>query len=252
MSEQETVLEVNDLKKYYGDVKATDHVSFNIEKGEILSLVGANGAGKTTLINLITGLTKPDTGTIKISGERIDHLPPHDRVKKGLVKTFQLTHSFEELSVLDNVRASLLSLKEKEFALSDLEDEDDIRKEAERLIERFDLTDLKDTKVKSISHGDEKVLDIICSIATDPNILLIDEPTSGVGEEEKREVMESVMDYIRDHEISAIIIEHDLDLVRDLFEKTYVMHEGSFIARGSPHEVFNNDKVIEVLVGKGR
>lgn len=252
MSENNTVLEVNDLKKYYGDVRATDHVSFDVESQEVLSLVGANGAGKTTLINLISGLTKPDSGTIKLLGERINQLAPYERVRKGLVKTFQLTHSFEELTVLDSVRASLLPLKGKDFAFSDLEGEDSIREKAESLIDRFNLTDLKDTVVQNISHGDKKVLDIVSSIATDPNLLLVDEPTSGVGEEEKREVMELLMDYVREHQISAFIIEHDLDLVRDFFEKTYVLHRGSIIARGTPEEVFNNDKVIEVLVGRGR
>jgi branched-chain amino acid transport system ATP-binding protein len=246
------MLTVNKLRKYYGEVRAVNDISLEIDQGQVITLVGANGAGKTTLLNLLTGLIKPDRGEIGLLGENITAAPPDKRAKKGIVKTFQLEHVFEDMTVFDNIRTACFSAAGKHYSLfRHIENEFEINEKAENVLELFDLTNVRHTLVKNLGHGYKKVIDIAMCFAMNPRILLVDEPTSGVGEEEKFRIMNLLMNQIEANNLAAIIVEHDLHLVKDLARETIVMCEGEFIAKGTPEDVFCQEYVVEILVGKG-
>ncbi len=246
------LISVVNLRKHYGEVKSVNDVSLEIAQGQVLTLVGANGAGKTTLLNLLTGLIRPDRGDIRLEGERITGVSPDRRAKMGIVKTFQLEHVFEDMTVFDNVRTAWLSSAGKHYSLfNDVENETEINDKTDRLLDLFDLAGVKHTVVRNLGHGYKKVIDIAMCFAMKPKILLVDEPTSGVGEEEKYRIMNLLMDQIQVNNLAAIIVEHDLHLVKELAKETIVMCDGEFIARGTPEQVFSQEKVVEILVGKG-
>lgn len=246
------LITVDKLRKYYGEVKSVNDISLEIAQGQVLTLVGANGAGKTTLLNLLTGLVRPDRGEIRLLGEKITGVSPDRRAKMGIVKTFQLEHLFEDMTVFDNIRTAWLSAAGKHYSLfKDIADEKEINESTDHLLELFDLAGVKDTLVKNLGHGYKKVIDIAMCFAMKPKILLVDEPTSGVGEEEKYRIMNLLMDQIKVNNLASIIVEHDLNLVKELAKETIVMCDGEFIARGTPDYVFSQEKVVEILVGKG-
>jgi branched-chain amino acid transport system ATP-binding protein len=246
------LITVDKLRKYYGEVKPVNDISLEIAQGQVLTLVGANGAGKTTFLNLVTGLVRPDRGEIRLLGEKITGVSPDRRAKMGIVKTFQLEHVFEDMTVFDNVRTAWFSAAGKHYSLfKAMEDEKEINEKTDHLLDLFDLAGVKYTLVKNLGHGYKKVIDMAMCFAMNPKILLVDEPTSGVGEEEKYRIMNLLMDQIEINNLAAIIVEHDLQLVKELSKETIVMCDGEFIARGTPEYVFSQEKVIEVLVGKG-
>jgi branched-chain amino acid transport system ATP-binding protein len=246
------LITISKLRKHYGEVKAVNDISLEISQGQVITLVGANGAGKTTLLNLLTGLIRPDRGEISLLGEKITGVPTDQRAKRGIVKTFQLEHVFGEMTVFDNIRTACVSAAGKHYSMfKDIQNEKEINERTEQLLELFDLSSVKYSFVKNLGHGYKKVIDIAMCFAMKPRILLVDEPTSGVGEEEKYRTMALLMDQIQANHLAAIIVEHDLHLVKELSKETIVMCDGEFIARGTPDHVFNQEKVIEILVGKG-
>jgi branched-chain amino acid transport system ATP-binding protein len=246
------LLTVNKLRKFYGEIRSVNDISLEIAQGQVLMLVGANGAGKTTLLNLLTGLIIPDQGEIRLLGKKITGLPPDQRAKRGIVKTFQLEHIFEGMTVFDNIRTACLSAAGKHFSLfKDIDDEKEINERTDQVLALFDLASVKYILVRNLGHGYKKVIDIAMCFAMKPKILLVDEPTSGLGEEEKYLIMKLLMNQIHADNLAAIIVEHDLHLVKDLSKETIVMSEGEFIARGTPEDVFSQEKVVEILVGKG-
>jgi branched-chain amino acid transport system ATP-binding protein len=246
------LITVSKLRKHYGEVKAVNDISLEISQGQVITLVGANGAGKTTLLNLLTGLIRPDRGEISLLGEKINGVPADQRAKRGIVKTFQLEHVFGEMTVFDNIRAACVSAAGKHYSMfKDIQNAREINERTEHLLKLFDLSSVKYSFVKNLGHGYKKVIDIAMCFAMKPTILLVDEPTSGVGEEEKYRTMDLLMDQIQANNLAAIIVEHDLHLVKELSKETIVMCDGEFIARGTPDHVFSQEKVIEILVGKG-
>jgi branched-chain amino acid transport system ATP-binding protein len=246
------LLTANKLRKFYGEIRSVNDISLEIAQGQVLMLVGANGAGKTTLLNLLTGLVMPDRGEIRLSGRKITGLPPDQRAQRGIVKTFQLEHIFEGMTVFDNLRTACLSAAGKHYSMfKNLDAEKEINERTEEVLALFDLAEVKYSIVRNLGHGYKKVIDIAMCFAMKPKILLVDEPTSGLSEEEKYLIMNLLMNQIKADNLAAIIVEHDLHLVKDLSKETIVMYEGEFIARGTPEDVFSQEKVVEILVGKG-
>jgi branched-chain amino acid transport system ATP-binding protein len=244
------MLEIRSLVKEFGKLRALNGVDFSIEEGEVVALVGPNGAGKTTLVNLISGHLRPTSGRIMFMEKEITHAPPHVRINMGIARNFQITHLFENLSVLDNVRTCVFSVegKLKRFLLP----ADHYEKSTQRaleILEMFNIAHLKDEPAANLSEGDKKVLDIAMAFALDAKFLLLDEPTSGVATSDKFRIMDTIMEAIHEKAMTTMIIEHDMDIVSDYSQRVLVLHEGNLIADGSPQEVMEDQGVRETLFG---
>ncbi|HIQ13481.1 MAG TPA: ABC transporter ATP-binding protein [Thermoprotei archaeon] len=248
------VLEASELHKWFGNVHAVNNVSLKLSRGEILSIVGPNGAGKTTLLNLLSGIVKPDKGRVYVylNGDRKDITgrSPYYITFLGVGRSFQIPNIFDGLTVRDNIRLSILTYRRliNRFnrAYSSF---NDVEEEVEKIIEIFSLEDSEYRYGRELSHGERKKLDIALSFAQQPNILLLDEPTSGLTYSEKLEMVELIRSLRREREVSFIVVEHDLDVVREVSDMLMVMHEGSVLAYDEPDEVVKMSEVISAYLG---
>jgi len=244
------ILSVEKLEKQFGSLKAIDGVSFGIREREIVSLIGSNGAGKTTLVNLISGYLKPTAGRIFFDGKDITYASPFKRVKLGIGRSFQIVHLFEEAAVLENVRTPLFARYRRiKSILWPADSYVDITREAIGILKLFNLYDKKDSPAKELSEGEKKILDVAMAFALKPRLLLLDEPTSGVATHDKFNVMNTIVSAIRKEGISALIIEHDMDIVSNYSDNVLVIHEGRIMAEGKPEDIMQNKEVRETILG---
>ena len=238
------------LTKYFGDTHAVDKVDFVIGEGEVVALIGSNGAGKTSLVNLISGLLQPDSGRIVFRGEEITRQPVQDRIKAGIARSFQIVNLFDELTVVDNVALSIFAREGKTrwfFTLADHYGA--IWEEAHDILRQFGL-DLKAKQLAGgISQGERKLLDVAVAYALKPQLLFLDEPTSGVSTREKAPIMDVISSIVRSQKITAVVIEHDMDIIFKYSDRIVVMHQGSILASGSPEEIRRNEAVTTTLIG---
>jgi len=249
-----TLLTVQRITKTFGGLVAVNNVSFEVESGSIVGLIGPNGAGKTTVFNVITGIYKPDKGDIVFNGQSIVMKKSHEIVKLGIARTFQTIRLFSQLSVLENVLAgfhcrtkswifgAILRLPEER------REERQKIEEAIKLLEFVGLEHYYDLPAGSLSYGNQRLLEIARALATSPRLLILDEPAGGMNEKETVELIELIR-RIRDHGITILLIEHDMNVVMDVCEKVVVLEYGSKIAEGRPEEIKNNPRVIEAYLG---
>ncbi|MGD8228024.1 MAG: ABC transporter ATP-binding protein [Desulfobacteraceae bacterium] len=246
------MLVAENLKKYFGDVRAVDDVSFTIDEGEVVSLVGSNGAGKTTLVNLISGYLVPDSGKIVFGNRTITHASAYKRIKMGVGRSFQGASLFENATVLDNIRISLFSRYGKiKRGLLPANRYRDITSESSEILAIFNISDKSSLTTGDLSEGEKKVLDVAIAFALKSKLLLLDEPTSGVATGDKFKIMDTIVSAVRKENVSTLIIEHDMDIVTDYSDKVLVMHQGRVIARGKPDEVMGSEIVRTTLFGIG-
>lgn len=244
------MLEVEDLIKDFGKMRVINGASFQLKEGEIVSLVGPNGAGKTTLVNLISGHIKPDAGTIRFFNRDITYAPPHVRIKMGIARNFQITHLFENLTVLDNVRTCLFSINgQLRRFLFPAGHYTRVTQEAMDILGVFNIAGLKDEVAANLSEGDKKILDIAMAFALKSKFLLLDEPTSGVATRDKFKVMDTIISAITKQKMTTLIIEHDMDIVSDYSDRVLVLREGIIMADGKPQEVMKDKEVRATLFG---
>lgn len=244
------MLQVRHLSKSFGGVHAVLNCSFDIAENSITALIGPNGAGKTTMFDLISGITRADSGTIHLLGEDITRIPTYSRARKGIGRTFQLIRVFPELSVLDNM---LLALRSGGTGLVDAfmphaRHTHELRLEAMALLEVVNLREKSHEKALNLSYGQQKLLEIIRAAASRPKLLLLDEPAAGVN----RSLLHSIIALIKrlqSEGSTILIIEHDMGFVMNLAEKIIVMDYGKEIAEGTPHEIQKNPKVLEAYLG---
>ena len=238
------------LTKYFGDTHAVDKVDFVIGEGEVVALIGSNGAGKTSLVNLISGLLQPDSGRIVFRGEDVTRQPVQDRIKAGIARSFQIVNLFDELTVVDNVALSIFAREGKTrwfFTLADHYGA--IWEEAHDILRQFGL-DLKATQLAGgISQGERKLLDVAVACALKPQLLFLDEPTSGVSTREKAPIMDVISSIVRSQKITAVVIEHDMDIIFKYSDRIVVMHQGVILASGSPEEIRSNESVKDAVFG---
>ena len=238
------------LTKYFGDTHAVDKVDFVIGEGEVVALIGSNGAGKTSLVNLISGLLQPDSGRIVFRGEEITRQPVQDRIKAGIARSFQIVNLFDELTVVDNVALSIFAREGKTrwfFTLADHYGA--IWEEAHDILRQFGL-DLKAKQLAGgISQGERKLLDVAVAYALKPQLLFLDEPTSGVSTREKAPIMDVISSIVRSQRITAVVIEHDMDIIFKYSDRIVVMHQGVILASGSPEEIRSNESVKDAVFG---
>lgn len=244
------VLKTEQLKKHFGEVRAVDGVDLSVDKGSLTAIVGPNGAGKTTLINLISGLLMPDSGKVLFLDRDITKLPIHARARLGIGRCFQIVNLYEGLTVFDNIRIPLISSKGiGGNMISSLDAKRSVTEEAHEILGRFGLLERKNMIARDLPHGDKKILDIAVAYALNPAMLLLDEPTSGVSTFEKTKVMELTRGLIKGKGITALVVEHDMDVVSSYSDKIVVLHQGKVLAEGPPKEVMENHQVRSVFLG---
>ncbi|MBA7607102.1 Lipopolysaccharide export system ATP-binding protein LptB [subsurface metagenome] len=247
--------EVENLTKRFGGLTAVNSVSFQISRDEIVGLIGPNGAGKTTLLRLITGILKPDSGRIRLKGRDITKFKPWAIVDQGIVGTFQITRPFRRLPIIANVMVACLcprALKRGEWVKT-------IEAKALDSLEFVGISDLALEKASSMSHGDLKRLEIARAIATEPELLLLDEPFGGLNPAETELLAKSIrrlhkggrFGRLHSEGPTMIIIEHKLAELMKIVDRVIVLHFGELIADGTPEEIVKDEKVIESYIGKG-
>ena len=242
-------LETTGLVKRFGGLTATDNVSIRLERGVRHALIGPNGAGKTTLINLLTGVLTPSAGRILLEGDDITGLKPEQRVKRGLVRTFQINQLFPALTPFDTLALALSERRGQgghwwRAARADSAVIDDVRDVARQ----FRLLDMLDEPTASLSYGKQRLLEIAIAIACKPRVLLLDEPAAGVTENDRHELLKTIAELPKD--VTVLLIEHDMDLVFRFAERISVLVNGAVLTEGTPEEVARDGRVRAVYLGE--
>ena len=250
------LLEVKSLSISFGGLKAVDDFNVEIEKGQLYGLIGPNGAGKTTVFNLLTGVYKPDTGSIVLDGVNITGKKTIDINQAGIARTFQNIRLFKDMSVLDNVKAGLhnhhkYSTIEGIFRLPRYQKvEKEMDSEAMKLLEVFGLDGECDFKASNLPYGKQRKLEIARALATEPKLLLLDEPAAGMNPNETAELMETIR-FVRDtFDMTILLIEHDMKLVSGICERLTVLNFGQVLCEGETSQVLNNPEVVKAYLGE--
>ncbi|MEF8786781.1 MAG: ABC transporter ATP-binding protein [Haloarculaceae archaeon] len=249
------VLKTEGLTKRFGELTAVDHVDLEVESGEFRSVIGPNGAGKTTTFNLITGALIPTEGTVLFKGEDITNMEPHHRVRRGLGRSFQITNVFGGLTVRENVRVAAQSVFNDDIGpasamFRDKDSFDDITAHTDEILEQIGLRGRADETAETLAYGDQRRLEIGLVLATDPELVMLDEPTAGMSSEETQSTMELISDVLSDQ--SLMLIEHDIDLVMRVSDRITVLTRGEVLASGTPEEIANDEAVRDAYLGGAR
>lgn len=245
------MLEIINVDKFYGGVKAVENVSLEVSKGKIIGLIGTNGAGKTTLFNVISGFDKLDRGKVNFGKLEISNLLPSKIAELGMIRTFQTATGFPRLTVLENL---LVFSHENHFGffnnfLKKHDDDSEQVKKAETLLEKFGLLEKKNLWVQDLSAPELKILEFARAIMGRPEIMLLDEPAAGVNPALLEQLMEIIKE-LNSEGITFLIVDHNLRFICEISDYIYVMNDGKLIAQGNPEEIINNDLVIETYIGK--
>ena len=245
------ILEVRNVVKSFGGLRALQDVSLSVAKGEIRAVIGPNGAGKSTLFNVMTGLLKPDTGDVVFEGEPITGMPPHRIIRKGIGRSFQITNIFPRMSVFENVQVALFSHHRMGGnPLSMARTSTGVGEETLALLGQVGLAEKYDSSASVLSHGDQKRLEIAISLASRPKLLMLDEPTAGMSRFESRETVALLQRISREQGLTLIFTEHDMDIVFAISEKIMVLQQGAVIADGTPAEIKANPEVRKAYLGE--
>ena len=250
------MLEVTSLGISFGGLRAVDELSMKIEKGGLVGLIGPNGAGKTTVFNLLTGVYRPTDGGIPLDGQNLVGKKPHEICKLGVARTFQNIRLFSNLTVLDNVKTGLhneitYSLAESLFHIGSYrKKERQMDERAMELLGVFGLEGVADYKAANLPYGKQRKLEIARALATDPKLLLLDEPAAGMNPNETGELMETIELVRKKFGVTVLLIEHDMKLVSGICEYLYVLNFGRLLAEGTPSEVLQNPEVVTAYLGE--
>lgn len=277
MSEKKNVLRVDDLTMQFGGVVAVDNLSMEVNEGEIVALIGPNGAGKTTAFNAITGVYEPTNGAISFNGQKIIENHPHHKMKRlyagenngkytqtvvktpdqltklGMARTFQNIRLFKSMTVFENVLTAMHLRRTSNFFTATLhlngKDEDRMRAETEKLLKLVELDDVKNEMATSLPYGKQRKLEIARALATEPKLLLLDEPAAGMNPQETEELTAFIHDIREKFKLTILLIEHHMNLVMNISDRIYVIDFGKEIAEGTPEEIQADQKVIDAYLG---
>jgi len=242
------MLQVEAIDKSFEDFMAVNGATLTVGKGEIVAVIGPNGAGKTTLFNLITGALKRDKGRIIFKGEDISELPPYQICKKGIARSYQIVNIFPRLTVFGNVQVAVLSQQKRSSNLFRPAQNIAVE-ETRRILESVGLLDKERSIAGSLSHGDQKILEIAIALGNEPELLILDEPTAGMSPEETSATMDLVRRLAQMRGLTILFCEHDMDIVFSVAQSIMVMHQGRTLVQGKPEEVRNNPFVQEAYLG---
>jgi branched-chain amino acid transport system ATP-binding protein len=248
------MLQVNNISKQFGGIKAIDNLSFRVKKGTIHSIIGPNGAGKTTLVNMITGVYKVDDGTIFLDGADITNISTNKLVYRGICRTFQNLEICKNMTVLENILLGFDKYMDKGIlkscfrAKSILDDEQRYKERALHLLDLIGLKEYANIKANNLSYGILKKLEIIRALATSPELILLDEPVAGLNPKETQEVANLIKTVVKD-EVTVILVEHDMKMVMDISDYITVINFGKFLAKGKPLQIQNHPEVIKAYLG---
>ncbi|MBS6881897.1 MAG: ABC transporter ATP-binding protein [Clostridiaceae bacterium] len=250
------MLEVTSLGISFGGLRAVDELSMKIEEGGLVGLIGPNGAGKTTVFNMLTGVYRPTDGGIRLDGQNLIGKKPHDICKMGVARTFQNIRLFSKLTVLDNVKTGLhneitYSLVESLFHVGSYRKKERAMNErAMELLGVFGLESVADYQAANLPYGKQRKLEIARALATNPKLLLLDEPAAGMNPNETAELMETIEVVRKRFGVTVLLIEHDMKLVSGICEYLYVLNFGRLLAEGTPGEVLKNPEVVTAYLGE--
>ena len=251
----ETLLRVDHLTMLFGGVVAVDDFSMHVDEGEIVALIGPNGAGKTTAFNAVTGVYKPSGGTITLQGQDITGLRPDQITRRGIARTFQNIRLFSGMTVFENVLTAHHLRRTSNFLSATFRlnaaEEKRHRKDTEDLLARVGLQDLGGEMATALPYGKQRLLEIVRALATQPRLLLLDEPAAGMNPQETLELAEFIRRIRKEFDLSIFIIEHHMNLVMEISDRIYVIEFGKQIAEGTPEEIQNDERVIDAYLGGG-
>ena len=242
------VLELRKICKSFGGLRAVQDVSFRVMPGDRKAIIGPNGAGKTTLFNLITGIFSVTSGQVLLFGRDVTAWPSHRRTALGMARTFQVTHLFPRLTVLDNVLLAIGGLRKSKFVMWRLMSSyREIYEKAYQLLDRAAFLDRKDTQVRFLSHGEQRQLEIVLGLASDPKVLLLDEPAAGLSSGESAEMATFLLGL--DRSLAILLIEHDMDVVFNVASEISVLHFGKVLETGTPEQIHGSREVQNIYLG---
>ncbi len=249
------LLEVTDLGISFGGLRAVDELNMKIEKGALVGMIGPNGAGKTTVFNMLTGVYRPTDGGIRLNGENVVGKKPFEINKMGIARTFQNIRLFSKLSVLDNVKLGFhndvkYSLVETLFHVGRYRKKEKMMdQKALEILKVFDLDKEWDVKAANLPYGKQRKLEIARALATEPTLLLLDEPAAGMNPNETAELMDTIQLVRKQFDVTVLLIEHDMKLVAGICEYLYVLNFGRLLAEGTPSKVLSDPEVITAYLG---
>jgi branched-chain amino acid transport system ATP-binding protein len=243
-------LELTAISKRFGGLHAVEDVNLRLDAGDRHGILGPNGAGKTTLFHLITGVLPVTSGQISLFGQDVTHWPTHKRTALGLARTFQITSLFPKLTVLDNVLLAVQGVRPMKLVMwRPLTGYSNVYEKAEKLLTDVNFWHLRNQQVRNLSHGEQRQLEVVLGLASDPKVLLLDEPSAGLATGESREMARFLNSL--DTDLSILIIEHDLDVLFGVVSDITVLHYGKVLCEGPCDEVRNDHQVKEIYLGKG-
>jgi branched-chain amino acid transport system ATP-binding protein len=246
----EAILELKGLSKSFGGLRTVRDVDLKILPRDRKAIIGPNGAGKTTLFNVITGILAASSGQVLLFGRDVTRWRSHQRAALGMARTFQVTSLFPKLTVLDNVLLAVNGLRKTKFVIwRPLSSYRDVYEKAQKLLEQASFQDRKDVEVRNLSHGEQRQLEIVLGLASDPKILLLDEPAAGLSSGESAEMARFLTRL--DRNLAILLIEHDMDVVFGVADHICVLHFGEVVETGGPEEIRRSAKVQEIYLGTG-
>ncbi|WP_225335364.1 ABC transporter ATP-binding protein [Halomicrobium urmianum] len=246
------LLETRNLTKEFGGLTALNQVDISIEQGELVSLIGPNGAGKSTLINTITGMLEPTTGEITYAGTDIVGMEPFEIAQLGVGRSFQTASIFPDLTVRENVEVAAFATEHDSFSVNFFRRRDaydDVRTRTDRILEVIELEDEADDAAEALPYGDKRRLEVAIGLATDPDLMFMDEPTAGMSPSETDMTVSLIRDLLEEQGMTVFLVEHDMDVIFDVSDRIVTLDKGEIIAKGTPAEIRDDPTVREAYLG---